>query len=84
MNKMFYAFSLCNEFRILAFINVILLRKKNIKRRRRKKRRSIYRTHRYSLGNIGFGSDLRSIMKTAVMIPLFDTEVKHRIDYRPL
>lgn len=74
MNKMLYAFFLCKELRILAFRYVILDQKKG----------SITGIYRNSLSNIAFGSDLNSIMKTALMIQLFDTEVKHRNYCMPL
>lgn len=74
MNKMLYAFFLCKEFRILAFRNAILDQKKW----------SITGIYRNNLGNIAFGADLNSIMKTALMIQLFDTEVKHRHYCMPL
>jgi len=72
MNKMFYAFFICKEFRILALLEIKFLIKKKW---------SITVIYRNSLGNIAFGSDLNSIMKTAVTIQLFDAEIKHR-NYR--
>lgn len=74
MTKMFYAFFLCIEFRILASGNVILDQKKW----------SITGIYRNSLGNTAFGSDSNSILKTTVMIQLFDAEVKHRNYWMPL